>query len=147
MSECPSSRAKRVIVSAGVPASIREEMRTVWPSSISALRSVSIRARKADISACTCSFVKSKSGIGGVPRTLVTAKLLIDAGAEQLRCDVAAVSVVAVGVGRDPTQLGRALDCIPPRALASSVSPLRLSAVVPRDDAPALEQAWHALFA
>jgi len=43
--------------------------------------------------------------------------------------------------------LATALTCVPQSALATSVSPLRLTAVVPASDAPELERAWHALFA
>ena len=74
-------------------------------------------------------------------------QLLLDAGARDVRVDIAAVSAVAVGVGRDPARLARALACVPESALATSVSPLRLSAVVPGHDAAALERDWHALFA
>ena len=72
--------------------------------------------------------------------------LLFAAGAEQVRADVAAVSAVAVGVGRNAERLAKALACLPSTALATSVSPLRLSAVVPRTEASALERAWHTLF-
>jgi len=74
-------------------------------------------------------------------------RLLVDAGADQVRCDIAAVSAVAVGVGRQPARLASALSCVPKSVLATSVSPLRLTAIVPSSDAPALERAWHALFA
>jgi hypothetical protein len=82
-----------------------------------------------------------------VPDFETKVRLLINAGAQQVRCDVAAVSAVAVGVGRQPARLASALACVPQSALATSVSPLRLTAVVPSSDAPALERAWHALFA
>jgi aspartate kinase len=74
-------------------------------------------------------------------------QLLLAAGAREVRSDVAAVSAVAVGVAREPARLARALSCVPPSALATSVFPLRLSAVLPGADAPALEREWHALFA
>jgi aspartate kinase len=72
--------------------------------------------------------------------------LLLEAGAEQVRSDIASVSAIAVGVGRQADRLARALDCVPPSALATCVSPLRLSAVLPREDASRLERAWHTLF-
>jgi len=81
-----------------------------------------------------------------VPDFGQTAELFRDAGAEQVRCDVAAVSVVAVGVGRLPDALSRALDCVPASAFITSLSPLRLCAVLPSSDAPTLERAWHTLF-
>jgi aspartate kinase len=73
--------------------------------------------------------------------------LLLEAGAEQLRSDVAAVSAVAVGICRRPETLARALACLPLSALKTSVSPLRLTTVLPLADAPKLERAWHGLFA
>jgi aspartate kinase len=82
-----------------------------------------------------------------VPDFEQKASLLSEAGAHQVRCDVAAVSAVAVGVAREPACLAEASRCIPQSALAISVSPLRLTAVVASSDAPALERAWHALFA
>jgi aspartate kinase len=81
-----------------------------------------------------------------VPEFAVTSALLRDAGASTVRTDVAAVSAVAVGVGRLPDVLARALDCVPSSALGTSLSPLRLCAVVPTQDATELERAWHALF-
>ncbi len=81
-----------------------------------------------------------------VPDFSNAARLLLAAGAEEVRCDVTAVSAVAVGVGRRAADLARGLECIPASALATSLSPLRLCAVVPNDDAPALERAWHTLF-
>jgi len=51
-----------------------------------------------------------------------------------------------VGVGRLPDALLRALSCVPSSALATSLSPLRLCAVVPNAEAAGLERAWHALF-
>jgi len=81
-----------------------------------------------------------------VPEFAATAALLREAGASSVRTDVAAVSVVAVGVGRLPDVLARALSCVPRSALGTSLSPLRLCAVVPAQDAAELERAWHALF-
>ena len=81
-----------------------------------------------------------------VPQFEVTCALLRDAGASAVRTDVAAVSAVAVGVGRLPDVLARALECVPSSALGTSLSPLRLCAVVPAQDAAALERTWHALF-
>ena len=81
-----------------------------------------------------------------VPEFGVTAELLRAAGASTVRSDVAAVSAVAVGVGRLPDVLARALECVPRSALGISLSPLRLCAVLPAHDAPELERAWHALF-
>ncbi|MEO7036356.1 MAG: aspartate kinase [Polyangiaceae bacterium] len=81
-----------------------------------------------------------------VPDFSNAARLLLAAGAEQVRCDVTAVSAVAVGVGRRASDLTRGLDCVPASALATLLSPLRLCAIVPNDDAPALERAWHELF-
>ena len=81
-----------------------------------------------------------------VPEFGATAELLRAAGASLVRTDVAAVSAVAVGVGRLPHVLARALACVPRSALATSLSPLRLCAVLPVQDAPELERAWHALF-
>jgi aspartate kinase len=74
-------------------------------------------------------------------------QLLLEAGASEVRVDIAAVSAVAVGVGREPARLARALACVPERALGTSLSPLRLSAIVALNDAPALERAWHELLA
>jgi aspartate kinase len=71
--------------------------------------------------------------------------LLLEAGARQVRSDIAAVSAVAVGVGREPAALARALACLPDSTLATTVSPLRLSAVLPLEHAPDLERAWHGL--
>ena len=81
-----------------------------------------------------------------VPEFRVTAEAFVAAGATQVRTDVAAVSAVAVGVGRLPETLGRALDCVPASALGTSLSPLRLCAVVPGEAAALLERDWHALF-
>jgi aspartate kinase len=73
-------------------------------------------------------------------------RMLFEAGATEVRSDVAAVSAVAVGIGRRPETLARALDCLPSSVLKTSVSPLRLSAVLPASDAPELERDWHGLF-
>ena len=72
--------------------------------------------------------------------------ILLDAGAQRVRSDIAAVSAVALGVARRAERLAQALACVPASALATTVSPLRLSAVVPLAEASALERAWHALF-
>jgi aspartate kinase len=80
-----------------------------------------------------------------VPDFARAQQLLLEAGASSVRVDIAAVSAVAVGVGREPAQLARALACVPSGALGISVSPLRLSAVVPLSEAPKLERAWHQL--
>jgi len=80
-----------------------------------------------------------------VPEFGATAELLRAAGATCVRTDVAAVSAVAVGVGRLPDVLARALECVPPSALGVSLSPLRLCAVLPGHEAGELERAWHAL--
>ena len=72
-------------------------------------------------------------------------QLLRQAGASRIRSDIATVGAIAVGVARHPAQLARLLDCVPPSTLATSVSPLRVYAVVPSADAPLLERAWHAL--
>ena len=81
-----------------------------------------------------------------VPEFGATAELLRVAGANSVRTDVAAVSAIAVGVGRLPDVLAQSLACLPPSALGTSLSPLRLCAVLPAADAGALERAWHALF-
>lgn len=81
-----------------------------------------------------------------VPEFGATAERLRVAGATNLRTDVAAVSAVAVGVGRLPDVLARALECLPSSVLGTSLSPLRLCAVLPAPDAAPLERAWHALF-
>ena len=81
-----------------------------------------------------------------VPEFATTVELLREAGASSVRTDVAAVSAIAVGVGRLPDVLSRALASVPHSALGTSLSPLRLCAVVPAPDAPELERAWHALF-
>jgi aspartate kinase len=73
-------------------------------------------------------------------------RALFEAGATEIRSDVAAVSAVAVGIGRRAETLARALDCLPSSVLKTAVSPLRLSAVLPASAAPELERAWHALF-
>jgi len=133
------------------PAAIVLDAQLAWVEAPSAVRSRLLAAVEASGAPIRDAWfgerVSLLLSLTSVPDFETRKQLLTDAGAERLRCDVAAVSVVAVGVGRDAAQLGRALDCIPPSALASSVSPLRLSAVVPHGDAPALEQAWHALFA
>jgi len=72
---------------------------------------------------------------------------LAEAGATVVRSDVALVSAVAVGVGREASAFARALAQVPSSALATALGPLRLSAVVPRADSAALERAWHELFA
>jgi aspartate kinase len=82
-----------------------------------------------------------------VPDFARAARAFTDAGALEVRSDVSAVSVVAAGVGRHAGDLARALECVPASALGTSVSPLRLCAVLPNYDAPRLERAWHALFA
>jgi aspartate kinase len=81
-----------------------------------------------------------------VPEFDSTAALLRLAGASTVRTDVAAVSAIAVGIGRLPDVLTRALACVPPSAFAVSLSPLRLCAVLPAADGGALERAWHTLF-
>ena len=81
-----------------------------------------------------------------VPEFGATAELLSAAGASSVRTDIAAVSAIAVGVGRLPDVLLRALECVPGSALGTSLSPLRLCAVLPAEDAPELERAWHELF-
>jgi aspartate kinase len=81
-----------------------------------------------------------------VPEFADTAELLRKAGATSVRTDIAAVSAIAVGVGRLPDALARALACVPRSALGTSLSPLRLCAVLPAQDAAALERAWHELF-
>ncbi|HKO52588.1 MAG TPA: aspartate kinase [Polyangiaceae bacterium] len=81
-----------------------------------------------------------------VPEFGTTAELLRAAGASTVRTDVAAVSAVAVGVGRLPEMLARALECVPRSALGTSLSPLRLCAVLPGHEAAELERAWHAIF-
>lgn len=81
-----------------------------------------------------------------VPEFSATAELLRAAGASSVRTDIAAVSAVAVGVGRLPDVLSRALECVPPSTLGTFLSPLRLCAVLPSQDAAELERAWHALF-
>jgi aspartate kinase len=81
-----------------------------------------------------------------VPEFAATAALLRVAGASTVRTDVAAVSAVGVGVGRLPDVLARGLSCVPASAFGTSLSPLRLCAVLPAADAPELERAWHALF-
>ncbi len=80
-----------------------------------------------------------------VPDAGNAAALFIAAGATEVRSDICAVSVIAVGVARLPDALERALTCLPSSVLAVSVSPLRLYAVVSQTDAAPLEQAWHAL--
>ncbi len=81
-----------------------------------------------------------------VPDFSSAAALFSAAGASEVRSDVSAVSAVAVGVGRLPDLLERALACLPSSVLATSLSPLRLCAVLPQRDAPALERAWHTLY-
>jgi aspartate kinase len=81
-----------------------------------------------------------------VPDFGATAELLRAAGASSVRTDVSAVSAVAVGIGRLADVLARALECVPQSSLAISLSPLRLCAVLPSQDAADLERAWHALF-
>jgi len=75
------------------------------------------------------------------------AESFVAAGATEVRHDVSAVSAVAVGVGRLPDAFERALSCLPSSVLATSLSPLRLCAVLPHRDATELERAWHALYA
>jgi aspartate kinase len=85
--------------------------------------------------------------LASVPNVGNAAESFAAAGATEVRSDVSAVSAVAVGVGRLPNAFERALDCLPPSVLATSLSPLRLCAVLPHADAAALERAWHALYA
>jgi aspartate kinase len=81
-----------------------------------------------------------------VPGFAKAAEQFMAAGADEVRSDVTAVSAVAVGVGRQAADLARGLDCVPSSALGTSLSPLRLCAVLPSRDAATLERAWHALF-
>lgn len=80
-----------------------------------------------------------------VPDFGTAAKRFVAAGATHPRTDIAAVSAIAVGVGRLPEVLARALACLPRSTLATSLSPLRLCAVVLDSEAGALERSWHAL--
>ncbi|HEY4107037.1 MAG TPA: aspartate kinase [Polyangiaceae bacterium] len=82
-----------------------------------------------------------------VPEFERTRQALLDAGAEQVRTDVACVSAVAVGVGRDAARLAQIFEALPSSTLSRAVSPLRVSSVLPKSDAGALERAWHALLA
>jgi aspartate kinase len=72
---------------------------------------------------------------------------LLEAGARVVSTEIAAVSAVGVGIGRMPEPLRRALAYLPPSALATFVTPLRLTAIVPSGESPVLERSWHALFA
>ena len=76
-----------------------------------------------------------------VPEFGETAELLRAAGASSVRTDIATVSAIAVGVGRLPDVLARALHCLPASALATSLSPLRLCTALPSSEAPQLEHA------
>jgi aspartate kinase len=106
-----------------------------------ALEDAAIPVRDAWFASGVCLLLSLTS----VPDFERAKRLLLSSGANLVRSDVAAVSAIAVGVGREPAQLARALSCVPASVLATSVSPLRLSAVLPNDDAPVLERAWHAL--
>ena len=81
-----------------------------------------------------------------VPDTGNAAALFVSAGATEVRSDICAVSAIAVGVARLPDAFERALSCLPESVLATSLSPLRLYAVVPHSEAAALEHAWHAIY-
>jgi len=81
-----------------------------------------------------------------VPDFSLTREALLRAGATEVRTDVATVSAVGAGVGRDAAALARALNHVPKTALATAVTPLRISAIVDAGDAAELERAWHALF-
>jgi aspartate kinase len=81
-----------------------------------------------------------------VPNFGTAAEAFAAAGATEVRSDISAVSAVAVGVGRLPDAFERALGCLPNSVLATSLSPLRLCAVLPHADAAELERAWHTLY-
>ncbi|HEX3774803.1 MAG TPA: aspartate kinase [Polyangiaceae bacterium] len=82
-----------------------------------------------------------------VPEFERTRQALLAIGADQVRTDVACVSAIAVGVGGDAARLRQIFEVVPSSALARMVSTLRVSSVLPKSDAGALERAWHALLA
>ena len=145
-----AGRETRVQASAPERAAIVVDTKLAWLQApneararvLEVARTADIPVRDAWIDERTCLLLSLTS----VPDFGATAERLLLAGATQVRCDVAAVSAVAVGVGRLPAVLARALECMPQGVLATSLSPLRLYAVVPSADAATLERAWHALF-
>jgi len=78
-----------------------------------------------------------------VPDFAAAQARLSRAGATSVRADVALVSAVSVGIGRDAGNLARALALVPSTALATTLTPLRLSVLLPHAAAAPLERAWH----
>jgi len=149
-SERGVGRETRVEASSALPAAIVVDSKLAWLSAprtactklLQLITAAGIPVRDAWLDGQTNLLLSLTS----VPEFGPTAELLRVAGASSVRTDVAAVSAIAVGVGRLPEVLERALACVPASALGTSLSPLRLCAVVPVQDAGALEREWHALF-
>jgi aspartate kinase len=143
-------RETRVAASSALPAAIVVDSKLAWLNApraagarlLEIVTAAGIPVRDAWLDGQTNLLLSLTS----VPEFGPTAELLRAAGASSVRTDVAAVSAVAVGVGRLPDVLARALACVPASALGTSLSPLRLCAVLPMQDAAALERDWHALF-
>ncbi|MEP7051657.1 MAG: aspartate kinase [Pseudomonadota bacterium] len=141
----------RVEGAAVEPTAIVVDAKVAWVQAEHAVRAQLLAiAGDADIPIRDAWFAQQSTlllSLTSVPDFAKTAERLLAAGAKQVRCDVTAVSAVAVGVARRAADLARGLECVPGSALATSLSPLRLCAIVPNADAPSLERAWHALFA
>ena len=144
-----AGRETRVEHAASEPTAIVVDSKLAWVQAEPSVRAQLLAiAEAADIPVRDAWFERHSTlllSLTSVPDFSKTAERLLSAGAA-VRCDVSAVSAVGVGVGRRAADLARGLACIPASALATSLSPLRLCAVVPNADAPALERVWHALF-
>ncbi len=144
-----AGRETRVEHAASEPTAIVVDSKLAWVQAEPSVRAQLLAiAEAADIPVRDAWFERHSTlllSLTSVPDFSKTAERLLSAGAA-VRCDVSAVSAVGVGVARRAADLARGLACIPASALATSLSPLRLCAVVPNADAPALERAWHALF-
>jgi aspartate kinase len=143
-------RETRVELSTGSPTTaIVLDSKLAWVAAPNAARErVLAAAEVAAIPLRDAWFAEQSSlllSLTSVPDFEGARRRLLEAGASQVRADIAAVSAIAVGVGREPARLARALACVPAGALATSLSPLRLTAVVPLSDAATLERAWHTL--
>src|SRR4051812_30127953 len=145
-----TGRETRIEPAAAEPTAIVVDDKLAWvQSDASVLPRLLAIAEDADIP-IRDAWVDQRSvlllSLTSVPDFSNTAERLLVAGAAQVRCDVTAVSAVAVGVGRRAADLARGLACVPASALSTSLSPLRLCTVLPNAEARALERAWHDLF-
>ncbi|MES1173363.1 MAG: aspartate kinase [Myxococcales bacterium] len=146
-----AGRETRVQAGGGGHTSIVIDDKLLWVKGPSSARSRLLRVataagiplRDAWTDQLTCLLFSLTS----VPDVGNAAESFTAAGAFEVRSDVSAVSAVAVGVGRMPDAFERALACLPESVLATSLSPLRLCAVLPQRDTAQLERAWHELYA